>query len=313
MALTRKQVFLDKIEADPGAIEVVDPATDGVLCLSGTELTPESERVDNSRLSSSLSEEAHVVTRTSTSLKRSVELRGGGIVGQAVNPPDFDTLLRSCGLVRSDAVFLAVDNVVGNFERGETVTGATSGATGTFLALVRGGLLMDDVVGVFEVESLSGGSSAATADAVADPVTCPQYLPTSDLSLMESATTVYYRDGDKHTVSGARGTFSVTMPAGQPGRLDFTHSGRFVEPVAEPNPVPTLNTTLPPVVESASLTVGGRTPVGVAELSIDLANNLTRDADLNAPEGMRGYRISGRSPSGSMDPEAETLTADNNP
>jgi hypothetical protein len=216
-------------------------------------------------------------------------------------------------MARSDVVFVECGSVVGTFSQGEAVDGGTSSATGTLIAHVAGGLLLEGVTGTFESgETLTGGSSSATAVATAGPVTGHQYTPVSDPDAMKSVTTVYYRAGHKFTVAGCRSDFSLSMPVGQPAKLSFTQRGRFAVPVEEVNPTPVLNTDKPPLCVNLGLMIGDYEPTGINEITLAQGNVLTKDEDVNAPDGLHTYIITDRTPTGSVDPKAVAL-GDYNP
>lgn len=66
---------------------------------------------------------------------------------------------------------LNLSNLVGVFEKGETVTGGTSGATGVVLYAGSTYLHLRTVTGTFvDTEEITGGTSAATADVSGAPI-----------------------------------------------------------------------------------------------------------------------------------------------
>lgn len=306
--LTKRQVLMDKIESVVGEAETPSATTDAVLALSGSEITPEGEKVADDRLSDTLSKQPHAIGQLVTGLTRQHELRGGGITGSAVAEPDYSALLQSCALKRADVVFVECGSVAGTFVAGETVTGGTSSAEGEFIALAGGGMLLESVIGTFESgETMTGGTSSATASATDGPVTGHQYTPLSDPDEMKTITTVYYRDGHKFTVAGCRSDLSLSLPVGQPGKFSFTQQGRYADPVEEENPTPTLFTGKPPLGVNLGLVIGVNTPSGINEVTLALGNALVKDQDLNAPDGLHTYLITDRTPTGSVDPKAEGL------
>jgi hypothetical protein len=307
--LTRKKVLLTKVEAVEGTAETLDAATDAVLVLEGNTITPEGGVVGNARLNSTLSREPDTIGQKSLMMTAPCEFRGGGISGSAVAAPDFDAMLRSSAVKRSDIEYLAVDSVTGIFQRGEVITGGTSGATGTLIAHVGGGLLLEPLTDTFESgETVTGGDSSASASTTAAPVTGYQYKPTSVEADMVSMTAAMYQDGHKFVMPGARCTFSLNLPVGEKPTIEFTMSGRWADPVQESNPTPTLLMTDAPLVVNAGLKVGDYTPVGVNNITLDMANTVTKAQDLNAPDGVRAYMVTGRQPAGTFDPEAESLS-----
>jgi len=307
--LTNKQVLLIKTETTEGVAETPSADTDACLLLKGGTPTPSGEKVGSDRLSATLSKEPHKIGQLSMGLSVPCELRGGGIVGDVVNEPDFDPMLRACAMKKSVVVFLALGEVTGGiFAAGETVTGGTSLATGKVVGYARSGLLLEEVVGVFvDAESVSGGTSSASATSLANPVSGWQYMPASADVDKPSLTAVRYHDGHKFVLAGARGTFVVNFEVGDIAKLDFTLNGRWANPVQEDNPTPVLNITDAPLVVDMGLAVGPYEPMGVTALSLDIANTVSKAQDVNAADGVRAFRITDRTPVGGMDPEAESL------
>lgn len=128
----------------------------------------------------------------------------------------------------------------------------------------------------------------------------PRTTSTTTLTLY-----IYY-DGILHKLTGAMGTFQISADAGQFATIQFTFTGNYVEPTATVMPTTaTFENTVPPQVELAQLTFGGSSSLVVNSFSFDMQNNVVPRSDVNAADGFRGVRISGRNPSGGIDPEAE--------
>ena len=95
---------------------------------------------------------------------------GVELAGASGTPPWAD-LMRACGFKQFTTVAIQIgaitDGSEGPFQHGETVTGGTSGATGTVMHDTRNGageLLIGDKTGNFQsAETLTGGTSGATA------------------------------------------------------------------------------------------------------------------------------------------------------
>lgn len=310
--LTAKKVLFFKNEAVEGVAETMDPAVDGVLVLEGGNVTPSGAPVGSKRLSETLSKSRDTIGQLALGIVAPCEFRGGGIDGSAVNAPDFDRMLQACAMVRSDVEFLAVDEVTGTFAPGEVITGGTSSATGLLIANVGGGLLYEPLTGTFESgETVTGGDSSASVDTTAAPITGYQYKPTSASASMKSATGVMYLDGHKWTMTGARGTFTIDLPAAEKPTIEFTMNGRWNPPEQVSNPTPTLLDTAAPLVQGMGLKVGSHAPLGVTSISIDMANVVSKAMDVNASDGIRCFQVLDREPTGSFDPEAESLSVDN--
>tara|TARA_B100000683_G_C12492526_1_gene555064 strand:- start:342 stop:1484 length:1143 start_codon:yes stop_codon:yes gene_type:complete len=307
--LTRKQVLMVKVESTEGVNANPAPETDALLILEGGGVTPEGQVVGSARLSSTLSREPDKIGQFLLGLTAPCEFRGNGIVGNAVNKPDFDAVLRACAMKRTDIEFIQADGFAGTFERGETVTGGTSGATGQFVGKGKDGIIVEGVVGTFSLgEVLTGATSAASANATDDPISGHQYMPTSVHADKPSVTAIRYQDGHKFSLVGGRADYSITLPSGEKGTIEFTIRGSWEEVVQESNPTPTLNDAEAPLVESMNLEVAGYAPLGVTNLALSGANSLSKLPDMNASEGLRGMGVTGRQPAGSFDPEAVELS-----
>ncbi len=174
----------------------------------------------------------------------------------------------------------------------------------------------------FEMELKGGGWSASDplAPEFCVPLQCcamavstsvsgqRAYTPVTDPSSHKSCTFYFYRDGILHSVTGWRGSFALNLPVGQPGTIKFSGMGLWVDPTdtALPATITTVD-LLPPPVKAVSLTIGSYTPVGVNGISLDMSNTITQRLDVNAAEGLAGIAITGRRPTGSLDPETDTL------
>lgn len=175
----------------------------------------------------------------------------------------------------------------------------------------------------FDVE-LKGSGSAGTAPKLGDLLeACGMselvdagssvvYLPTS--TVQKSITMYLYDLQDSgsavlHKVEGARGTFQVAAEAGQVAKLSFTFYGLYNVPtdVAVPS-APTFESTKPPVCESAALTLNAISSLVVAGASLDMQNNVVPSDDVNSEHGISKFAITGRKPSGKINPEAVSLS-----
>lgn len=308
--LIRRQTLLAKIETATGTDAVPSAAENAVMLLSGAAPAPEGQVINNERLASTLSPVANVIGQLVSGLQVRTEARGGGISGSAVAPPDYEPLLLASGFIRTDAVFLSLGETTGTFTKGETVTGADSGAGGSAVAQVPGGLLVEAVSGTFDAaETVTGATSSASGTTDADPVSAHQYLPTSDPAAMRSCTLDYNYAGHRHRIIGTRADFSLSLPVGQPGVWSWTCSGRYADPEEQPLPTVTLKDHAPPLAVNMGLKVGDYTPVGVSEIGLSLGNSLIRDLDVNAADGLDSFLIGDRSPSGTIDPKVDSLAS----
>jgi hypothetical protein len=310
--LTRRQVLLAKVEPIVGTDASPSAASNALMVLDGSAVTPGGERVSDNRLSAFLSKQPHGIGMLVSGYTGKHELRGGQATGQAVAKPETDPLLLAAGFLVSAIVFVPCGNPSGTYTPGETIEGGNSGAVGTLIDHVNAhgvqGLLLEGVSGTFQdAETLTGDTSSAVATSSDDPVTGWQYLPTSTPEDMAAATIHRYLHGHRHRILGSRANWTLNLPVGQPGIFDFTTNGIYTDPTEETQPTPTLSSHLPPLVVYAGLKVGTYAPVGVNAITLSPGNALAQDKDLNAETGLNGYIITDRDPSGSIDPKADSL------
>jgi hypothetical protein len=145
-----------------------------------------------------------------------------------------------------------------------------------------------------------GLDPATTAD------TSVIYSPLSDAASHESATIYWYEDGLLHKATGCRGTMSLSMSVNGIATMSFDMSGVYVDPDDVALPTPTLSDVVPAVCRSAGITIGSYTPVATS-VELSLGNDVQQRQDINADDGIAGYMITDRKPTGSIDPEAALL------
>ena len=195
------------------------------------------------------------------------------------------------------------DNVRSNISATSPVVGKRW-AEITFDAELKGsgtkgtaGALSDLLQACSFAETVSAGSSVT-------------YAPTS--SSQKSATFYVYNNDTSSAVlqkiTGAVGTFTLKLTAGEYGVLSFTFRGMYNAPtdVALPT-TPTFETTTPPTVQSAAFTINSVSSLIIQEVNIDIANTLAEHESVNATNGLSGFFVSERKPKGSFNPEATLL------
>lgn len=312
--LTRRSAILSKVEATYGEDAGPTAATNGILINEGVDLTPQADKSDRTVVRDTFSPAGSVIGAKSQDLKIQVEFRGGGLDGEGKPlAPDYDSLLLASGMQRADVVRLSTAGTgAGTFTAGETLTGGTSGATATLEYIERDLLLVATMVtGTFEVgEPLTGGTSTAT-DTLSAIVSGIMYRPITARPIAQVSDTLYFhKDSILHRVVGARGTFSIDAQVGKIPTIDFTMSGLWVDPADQAMPAPVLTNLAGPQFLAANLLIGTYKPAFTA-LKLDIANKVERRQDANSIEGIVGLLITGRSPTGSLDPEVDKLATYN--
>jgi hypothetical protein len=132
------------------------------------------------------------------------------------------------------------------------------------------------------------------------------YTPRS--SLLKSCSIYAYFDGLLHKILGAVVTnLEIVLPAGGLGKLNWTLRGLYAEPTDVGVPSGCVyDSPVPPIVESAAFTLDGVTDYVINQLSIVIANDVALRGDVISAAGVKGFAITGRTVTGSMDPEAMT-------
>lgn len=283
-----------------------------VLVTGAPEFTPEADKVDREIYRDTYSPAGSIVGAKSAKLKIKVEMRGGGLDGtNKPKAPDYEPLLLACGMQKAEVIRVTLE-ATGAWQAGETVTGGTSTAHGTVEYIERDTLIvLSSVTGTFaEGETVTGGTSAATGT-VADLAPGLMYRPkTYDIDTMPSASVRFYKDKILHKVAGVIGTWSLTAEVGKLAYLEFDLSGLWTDPEDAAIPALTLVDLTGPQVLAMGMRIGAYTPVANA-LKLQLGAKIEKRNDLNGPDGLIGFVITGREPSGSLDPETDTLAAFN--
>ena len=172
----------------------------------------------------------------------------------------------------------------------------------------------------FSVELKGSGTAGTAPSQLAKPLqacafgetivasTSVTYAPVSES--IKSATVEMREVDDDGTAKifqlvGARGTVVFTAVKGQPVMATFTFTGRYIEPTEgsmlttpapTPNPIPFLN---------ASVSFQAVGTLKVQNVEIDMANTVALRNDANQVSGNFSALITGRVPTGTLDPEME--------
>jgi hypothetical protein len=304
MKLNRRTIILAKLEATPGT-DAAPSGEDAILCNSGVSVTPQGEVIERDVLRDTLSPSGSVIGAKSLDFEISVELKGGGLLAAAVQAPEYDALLQSCGMARQPITELTLSAIPAGLATGDELLDDTTGAHGT-VAYTHG--LVVGLTGVSGGEfTLGDPVNTAAATITAAPVSAIGYAPMSDPEQMKSCTVLFYKDGILHKGLFCRGSFDLSAPTGNYGTLKFAMHALWTDPVDQAAPTPQILGLVPPVCVGAGLTIGSYAPIGVSSLTLNLAAEVAKRKDLNAEEGISGLVIKSRKPAGTLDPEVETL------
>lgn len=169
----------------------------------------------------------------------------------------------------------------------------------------------------FEVE-LAGSGTAGTAPAWAalikacgfsetiTPGTSVVYAPIS--SALPSVTLYFNVDGVLHKITGARGTFDLTMTVKQIPVLKFTFTGIYNAPSDTAQPTPDYSGfQIPKLINTVNTPVFSL--LGYSGHAESVAIKLTGDVQYRTLIGLQEVDLVDRKPSGTIVIEAPTITA----
>lgn len=171
---------------------------------------------------------------------------------------------------------------------------------------------------VLTVANISGHLSAAeelrdetAADAVIGDVAGTVDAAEKQLAACSIGAGIW-KDGVREAISSARGTPTFRFPVGAPATVEFDYQGvkSVVEDAAGTTGI-VFPDLIPPVWQNTNLVLGedanvdvdGEYAPCVASVEFSLANDLSQRQCSNAEFGVLEYEITGRSPTGKVDPE----------
>jgi len=338
--LTRKTIILAKLEATYGTDPIPTTALDAILVGQPT-LTVDGELLTRDFVKESLSRESHVVGTKVVNISFPVEMKSSGntdapgvsisavvFTGSGLDDAtsggtfDGDVDGKAGTSIFTVEIDLAAvpDTFKWNKDGGTettsvTITGAaqalSDGVTITFAA-TTGHTLADKwaitvtptAAHMPEVDPLL---RICSMKRISEHVTTPNVRYVMRTNDPESATVYAYFDGLLHKITGCYGSHTFIAEAGQYARWEFSLQGLYTAPTDVTFPTSTTtDTTKPPIVQSGTWVIGAFSPV-VQALNIDLAIEITQRPDMNSADGLKGLRIVGRDPSGSINPEADLI------
>jgi hypothetical protein len=130
------------------------------------------------------------------------------------------------------------------------------------------------------------------------------YRPVSEN--FESLTMYVYFDGALHKVTGCQGTFTISGEAGAYANAAFTFTGQYIAPVDAPLPTNTIyEASKPTQVELAQMALDGSPDFCAQSFSVDMAVTIVPRDCINGSDGFDGVRVTGRAPTGTINPEAQ--------
>lgn len=215
----------------------------------------------------------------------------------ATDTINFHTESNPVGL---DARRITVQNITGSFTKQKDIIGrklypvsfqhhlsAVADGVGTEPRWIR----LVEACG----NSLASGSDANSSSWVLTPASTG----------IPSLTFFEYSAKTRKDITGALGTFTVDLPAGDAPNMTFNFMGEYSTPTSEASfPTITRQTHVVKQVESLGLVIGSYTP-RASSIRIDFAASVQERPDVNSAEGLYGLYIGDRNPIVTIVLEAE--------
>ncbi|OQW92917.1 MAG: hypothetical protein BWK79_00140 [Beggiatoa sp. IS2] len=312
----KKSQLLVAAEASYG----VDPGSGytAILTNSGIGISPQSDRVARDVVRATFTPLPSITGATHWQLTATTELKGGGI-DSTLQLPEIDLLLRGCAMERQSSLIVATTGLTGTFTPGETVQNTTQTEdVGIFVySFTIGATTTLFLRGVTNpptaADALEGADSGATATVSGTPETAYCYRPTSNCTGMTSLTQRFEIDGTIYKATGALGTVEFNAQVGQFPTAAFTFSGLYNDPADQALSAVTYNRTKPERCVNMGLQIGNvdMAKLTATALQCNIANDVQPVDDINATEGRSAIDITGRKPTGSVDPSATSLATFN--
>ncbi len=126
-------------------------------------------------------------------------------------------------------------------------------------------------------------------------LTAGTYSPVTGSSSASCVTIGEYTAGRRKQLAGCAGNFVIKGTAGNPLTIDWTFTGKRVDPDSTAILTPTLVTVLPPRFAAATITTGG-TAYYVSEFELDYGNKVALVEDATDATGYRWALVTDREP-----------------
>jgi len=294
--LTRQLVIAGKVESTAGSFEALAAANATMRVIAGANADVNYPTEDRDIARGSLTPLGLVSGEKSLGYTFRSEVNTADTVTSDLEQLAF---MEGCGITIDALKQITVGTVNGGpFQRNETITDESANTGTCKLALAAAGQLYH-VAGtgtLQDAETLTGGTSGATAtssSAVSDAG--GRGKPTSDNQ--KTISMQLQQDGANRAATGVMGNLVMTVESSKRGFWDFTMQGprHSTDDLALLTGI-SYNNEQPAILQNASLTINGQTPVWHS-VSIDFGNNVVLRKDANATDtGFISARITKRDP-----------------
>lgn len=282
--------------------------------LAGLRVEPAGDVKERNLVRRTLSDAGAVIGAKNYDLTVPVELKGGGIDTDVVQQPPMHSALIASGMILDAAKMVVVSSITGTFEPGETVTNTTAAnTTGTVAHVVDNGDSTSTLwiyalqTAPAAADQLTGDTSGATATVDSlDDALC--YRLTSDRTQYSTCQIHTHMDGTRRVARRGLASFQFDWTAGEYATLQFTVKALYERPTDETLPGAEYSEILPPIGQSAGLSIEGYPGGTIEKLGFNLSNEIVPVPDINSADGRESFRIRGRKPTGGVDPEVVQLS-----
>jgi len=336
---------------DPGPSSTVN-----ALEVIAPDFTPEFSLIERETITGDLSPKQGNMGRKLGRLSFSVEVKNGGTAGTAAR---IDPLLKACSMVRTattaSGTFLFGTTAFPINGAGELTFSVNASYTGTVPRRVHIRKQASAAVDIYAAATTADSAVKALATATAGTVTLVNSASISSVDISgaaigdsfsvflvpaglkyqttthaddadnQSCTLWFYVDGVLHKMRGCRGTFSVEATSGEFGVFNFDFTGDYVVAADATFPTTiTYETTVPPITETAALSIaagtgraggvddvqdgpGSPASIVASSFGFDIGNSIAPRLDVTSSDGYAGAKVTGRAPTFSVDPEVNTI------
>jgi hypothetical protein len=305
---TRFATVLVKAESTPGTDSTPTGGSNAIL-IENPRISIKPDQITTNEATGSLDGFGDLVGGMQVGISFDCWLRGSSAAG---TPPDFGVLLKACGLSET----LTATAVPASAEAGAAGSATTltlgAGATGT-AQLYRGMpilLAVNPVAGATDfIQNYTSGKVATlfrTYSPVLDNTTTYQVQKNAlyaGSSLAVAGYTIWCQyDGTLYKFVGCRGSFSLDLMSGKPGKFSFTMQGIFESKAyGQSAIVATLDTTAKPIFKGGTCLVNTATLL-LKSLKLDIANKLSYPDNPTATDAYDPPEIVDRKWTATIDP-----------
>ena len=301
--LSRRRQLAVKVEAQEGVAESVT-ADDAKLLVYDPKASFDVEMFERNPARRSFSPLGKIPGKRPAGLSYRLEMRGSGSINTL---PEWAKVFAASGFEASALKSINIGAITGGpYLHAEFITGGTSGAVGLVVIKTLNGtssMYFVPVSGTFQSgETITGASSGATSVISSVPASAGFVLhPVSDE--IPSVTQGLYEDGVRKLIKGSRGKAKLNFKSGEPVMADFEFQGVEAGVTDEPLMESIAHETAkPPVFLNALFSVDGFS-ARIEAMDLDLANTLVSRDDVNDARGILSFAITGRNYQGSFNPE----------